>query len=68
MQTEFPLAIPHGVGRLLRAEYRSRDDGNVIGSHVFGMDDGVLDVYVRGGIGWWRGERAPRVYVEGWSG
>ena len=51
MQTEFTLAIPHGVGRLLKAEYRSRDDGTVIGSHVFAMDDGVLDIYVRDGMG-----------------
>ncbi|OBT66129.1 hypothetical protein VE03_05125 [Pseudogymnoascus sp. 23342-1-I1] len=47
-----------GVGRVLRAEYRSRGTGGVIGEQVFKMDEGELGGYVGHGMGWWRGERA----------
>lgn len=46
-----------GLGRLLRAEYRSRGTGGVIGEQVFPMDEGTLGGYVGHGMGWWRGER-----------
>ncbi|OBT39823.1 hypothetical protein VE00_10109 [Pseudogymnoascus sp. WSF 3629] len=48
-----------GMGRVLRAEYRSRGTGGVIGEQVFAMDEGVLGAYVGHRMGWWRGERAP---------
>ncbi|OAF61312.1 hypothetical protein VC83_02201 [Pseudogymnoascus destructans] len=48
-----------GLGRVLRAEYRSCGTGGVIGEHVFAMDEAVLGEYVGHGMGWWRGERAP---------
>ncbi|KAL5348425.1 hypothetical protein ACLOAV_006908 [Pseudogymnoascus australis] len=46
-----------GVGRVLRAEYRSRGTGGVIGQQVFKMDEATLGAYVGHGMGWWRGER-----------
>ncbi|OBT41465.1 hypothetical protein VE00_08077 [Pseudogymnoascus sp. WSF 3629] len=48
-----------GLGRVLRAEYRSRGTGGVIGEQVFPMDEAVLGGYIGHGMGWWRGERAP---------
>ncbi|KFY45986.1 hypothetical protein V494_00666 [Pseudogymnoascus sp. VKM F-4513 (FW-928)] len=48
-----------GLGRLLRAEYRSSGTGGVIGEQVFPMDESVLGGYVGHGMGWWKGERAP---------
>ncbi|OBT78952.1 hypothetical protein VF21_02804 [Pseudogymnoascus sp. 05NY08] len=48
-----------GLGRVLRAEYRSRGTGGVIGEQVFPMDEAVLRGYIGHGMGWWRGERAP---------
>ncbi|OBT94911.1 hypothetical protein VE01_07546 [Pseudogymnoascus verrucosus] len=48
-----------GLGRVLRAEYRSRGTGGVIGEQVFPMDEAVLGGYIGHGMGWWRGEREP---------
>lgn len=47
-----------GVGRVLRAEYRSRGTGGVIGEQVFPMDESILGGYIGHGMEWWRGERA----------
>jgi exonuclease V len=53
------------IGPILTAEYRSRDTGEVIGSHSFVHDDKVLDLYVDREMEWWKGEReAEGVVVE----
>jgi len=47
------------IGSVLRAEYRSRDDGEVLGSSTLSMDDSVLKVYLDHELRWWKGEREP---------
>jgi exonuclease V len=68
MITEFQLTLPDGaasLGSVLKAEYRSRDDGEIVGSKTFLMNDGDLDSYVQKEMQWWKGEReAVGVVVE----
>lgn len=63
MISEFQITFPQGaasLGRILKAEYRSRDTGAVIGSKSFAMDDKILKSYVDREIQWWKGERQPQ--------
>lgn len=47
------------IGNVLKAEYRSRDDGEVLGSSTLPMDESVLKVYLDHTLKWWKGEREP---------
>lgn len=68
MISEFRLTLPDGassLGNVLKAEYRSRETGSVIGSKTIPMDDTGLQAYVKHEMQWWRGERqAEGVVVE----
>lgn len=68
MGAEFQLTLPEGarsLGRVLKAEYRSREDGAVIGVKTITMDDAHLTAFVAREMAWWRGERwAEGVAVE----
>jgi exonuclease V len=60
MITEFQTTMPEGaksLGDMLRVEYRSRDDGEIIGSKTFAMNHIELKDYVDHGMKWWKGER-----------
>ena len=67
MIQEFSRTIPtsHGVGAILRVEFRSQQDGTVLGSRCFTMDEKILEAYVNDEMKWWRGEReAKGVEIE----
>lgn len=67
MIKEFSLTIPstHGVGSILQVEFRSQQDGTLLGSRCFAMDEKMLETYVNDEMKWWRGEReAKGVDVE----
>ena len=68
MISEFQIALPDGaasLGNILKAEYRSRDTGEVVGSKTFAMDERGLKGYLDKEMQWWRGEReAQGVVVE----
>jgi exonuclease V len=68
MISEFQITLPEGAGSLgniLKAEYRSRDTGDVVGSKIFAVDERELENYVDKEMEWWRGEReAQGVVVE----
>ena len=60
MIAEFQLTLPGGadtLGKVLKAEYRSREDGEVLGSKTFAMDDMDLSTYINREMEWWKGER-----------
>lgn len=62
MISEFQRTLPNGaasLGEILKAEYRSRDTGDIVGSKTFAMDDALLTKYVTHEMSWWRGEREP---------
>ncbi|KUJ16948.1 uncharacterized protein LY89DRAFT_646003 [Mollisia scopiformis] len=62
MIAEFQLTLPDGassLGGVLKAEYRSRNDGEVVGSKTFLMDEEELTRYVEREMQWWKGEREP---------
>ncbi|KAL2061001.1 hypothetical protein VTL71DRAFT_9053, partial [Oculimacula yallundae] len=68
MISEFQLTLPEGVnslGRVLKAEYRSRDDGNIVGIKTLAMDDHALIKFIDHEMEWWKGERqAEGVVVQ----
>lgn len=68
MISEFRTTLPNGaasLGNILKAEYRSREIGEVVGSKTFAMDEQELKDYVEKEMQWWRGEReAQGVNVE----
>jgi exonuclease V len=68
MIKEFEITLPDGVeslGKVLKAEYRSRDTGEIVGSKTFAMDEKELKTHVAHEMEWWRGEReAEGVVVE----
>ncbi len=47
------------ISNVLRAEYRSRDNGELLGSSTLAMDESVLKVYLDHELRWWKGEREP---------
>jgi exonuclease V len=66
MVREFQLTIPagrQGVGRVLKAEYRSQTDGSILGQKTFLHQDQLLDQYLMDEMMWWRGEREGRGVV-----
>ncbi len=68
MISEFQLTLPEGsssLGKVLKAEYRSRDDGEVLGSKTILMNQEGLSKYIEKEMEWWKGEReAMGVRVE----
>lgn len=67
MIQEFSQTMPtsYAVSSILRAEFRSQQDGTVLGSRCFTMDEKILEAYVNDEMKWWRGEReAKGVEVE----
>lgn len=68
MISEFQTTLPNGgdsLGKILKAEYRSRDSGEIVGSKTFAMDGQELKAYVESEMQWWKGEReAKGVVVE----
>lgn len=63
IREELQLTFPNGVnslGKLLSVDYRFRDDGSIIGSYTFPMDDGALNLQIASDMQWWKGERGPR--------
>ncbi|KAI9645503.1 hypothetical protein NHQ30_006243 [Ciborinia camelliae] len=68
MISEFQITFPDGAGSLggvLKAEYRSRNDGAIVGIKTIPMDNQELNSYLDDELRWWRGEReAKGVMVE----
>jgi exonuclease V len=68
MISEFQLTLPEGadsLGKVLKAEYRSREDGEILGSKTFTMDNLDLSTYIKHEMEWWKGDRqAEGVTVE----
>lgn len=64
----FFRTMPAGVrdiGNVLKAEFRTRNDGQVLGVKTFLYDDKVLQAYLKDELSWWKGERAAEgVCVE----
>ncbi|CZR62128.1 uncharacterized protein PAC_12025 [Phialocephala subalpina] len=62
MINEFQITLPSGsasLGNVLKAEYRSRDTGEIVGAKAFMMDNDELTRYVEREMQWWKGEREP---------
>lgn len=60
MIQECQRTLPQGsqsLGRVLKVEYRGRDDGEVLGIKTFAMDGDILQLYLHHGLQWWQGER-----------
>ena len=68
MMQEFALTFSAGaksIGNVLRAEYRTPTDGEILGNKTFLYDDKVIEEYLGSEMRWWRGERpAEGVCVE----
>jgi exonuclease V len=63
MISEFQLTFPDGaasIGNILKAEYRTRDSGEIVGSKTFAMDEKELTKYIEHEMQWWKGEREPQ--------
>lgn len=59
MISELKNTIPSRstLGNVLKAEYRSRTDGEVMGSKTFLMNEKELAEYISHEMEWWRGKR-----------
>ncbi|KAL9101267.1 MAG: hypothetical protein Q9163_003465 [Psora crenata] len=68
MISEFAFTLPAGarsLGNVLKAEYRDRTNGEILGAKTFLYDEQILATYLADEMRWWRGERAPQgVCVE----
>ncbi|KAI9054936.1 hypothetical protein LZ554_002079 [Drepanopeziza brunnea f. sp. 'monogermtubi'] len=67
MIAEFQLTLPDGVdslGRILKAEYRSRDDGEIVGVKTVAMNDEHLTTFIDHEMEWWKGQRQAEGVVE----
>ncbi|RAL60397.1 hypothetical protein DID88_000172 [Monilinia fructigena] len=68
MISEFKITFPDGaesLGGVLKAEYRSRDSGEIVGIKTVPMDNEDLNGYLEEELRWWKGEReAKGVVVE----
>ena len=63
---EFQNVLPKGaasLGNILKAEYRTSDAGEIMGSKTFAMDKAVLKSYIDYEMQWWKGEREPQGVV-----
>lgn len=65
---EFKHTMPKGVdsiGNVLKAEYRARNDGSILGIKTFLYDAKVIQSYLDNELRWWKGEReAQGVCIE----
>ncbi|OCL04793.1 hypothetical protein AOQ84DRAFT_345751 [Glonium stellatum] len=59
---EFSRAIssPSALGRVLKAEFRHSNTGEIIGNKTFAYDANILREYLIDEISWWKGERQAR--------
>ncbi|OWP03573.1 hypothetical protein B2J93_7591 [Marssonina coronariae] len=68
MIEEFRLTLPEGadsLGRVLKVEFRSRDDGEIVGTKTLLMDDRGLTKFIDHEMEWWQGQRqAEGVEIE----
>ena len=68
MMQEFARTFSAGaksIGNVLKAEYRTPTDGEILGNKTFLYDDKVIEEYLGSEMRWWRGERpAQGVCVE----
>ncbi len=68
MISQFQHTLPDGadsLGSILKAEYRSRDDGEIVGVKTFVMNENELTTFIGHEMEWWRGQReAEGVKVE----
>lgn len=48
------------LGKLVSVDYRYREDGSIIGTNTFPVDDEALGLQLASDMEWWRGERAAR--------
>jgi exonuclease V len=68
MISHFQRVLPYGkdsIGKILKAEYRTRDTGDVLGSTTFPMDETLLGLYLDREMQWWKGQReAVGVVIE----
>ena len=68
MMQEFAHTFSAGtksIGNVLKAEYRTPTDGEILGNKTFLYDDKVIEEYLGSEMRWWRGERPVEgVYVE----
>ncbi|KAF7940136.1 uncharacterized protein EAE98_000263 [Botrytis deweyae] len=63
MISEFQITFPDGagsLGRVLKTEYRSRDDGEIVGIKTIPMDNEGLSSYLEEELRWWKGEREAK--------
>ncbi|KAF7942906.1 uncharacterized protein EAE97_006360 [Botrytis byssoidea] len=63
MISEFQITFPDGagsLGRVLKTEYRSRDDGEIVGIKTIPMDNEELSSYLEEELRWWKGEREAK--------
>ena len=68
MISEFAHTMPAGVdsiGNVLKAEYRSAVDGEIMGANTFLYDGKKMHEYLEDEVKWWKGERSAQgVCVE----
>ena len=68
MISEFSQTMPAGVkslGKVLKAEYRSANEGEIMGTKTFLYDDKKMQEYLDDEMRWWKGERSAQgVCVE----
>jgi exonuclease V len=61
MILEFEKSIPAGsIDEVLTAEFRSQNDGALLGRKHFQMDERAMNEYISSGMKWWKGEREAR--------
>ena len=68
MISTFISTMPAGaksIGKVLQAEYRNADDGEIMGARTFLYDDKKTQAYLEDEMRWWKGERSAQgVCVE----
>ena len=63
LREELRLTFSDGtasLGQLVSVDYRHREDGSIIGTNTFPVDDDALSQHLASDLEWWKGERMPR--------
>lgn len=63
LKEELRLTFSDGtasLGQLVSVDYRYREDGSIIGTNTFPVDDEALTLHLESDMEWWKGERKPR--------
>lgn len=63
LQEELRITFSDGtaeLGQLVSVDYRYREDGSIIGTNTFPVDDEALGLHLESDMEWWKGEREPR--------